>query len=453
MNIKQIKLENFKNIKNSTILFKDNMSGIYGPNGTGKTAIIEAIEVLKKYLNYDSLINYLSEGTRINHSENFKNFLRIGESSMSIEIILSDKINDYRFSVTAQKDMNDSIYISEEKLSFKPSGSRKKEVNIANLINSDNSIIPEIILGKTKYLESDLKQIVGQNNLKQVISYHMACNSFFNFLYIIVCNREDIKHKSKEIDTFTLYFENIKRILEDIVILTLENQSLYQKDLVIPIQCSLDKNNRTINYSKNKNVYNKDETMYLLSTIHDISGLLSVIIPNSKLIVDQKIVGYSQESGKTFAINLFIEKNGLKVPLTSESTGTIKLISLLSVLISYIQNEKSTVIIDELDIHIFEYLLAVLLETISPLAKGQLIFTGHNLLPMERLGKDSIIIATKSNDDVIYTFVKGVSASTNIRQKYLKSQAYWSEDNIEPLMLNTPALELFVKKMVNENGN
>ena len=84
----------------------------------------------------------------------------------------------------------------------------------------------------------------------------------------------------------------------------------------------------------------------------------------------------------------------------------------------------------------------------APLAKGQLIFTGHNLLPMEKLGKDSIIIATESNDDIVYTFMKGISNSTNIRQKYLRSQALWSEDNIEPLHLNIPALNVFVKGLV-----
>ena len=145
---------------------------------------------------------------------------------------------------------------------------------------------------------------------------------------------------------------------------------------------------------------------------------------------------------------MFLVKKGIKIPLTLESTGTIKLVSLLSILIVYIQNEKAIIVIDELDIHIFEYLLAVLLETMAPLAKGQLIFTGHNLLPMEKLGKDSIIIATESNDDIVYTFMKGISNSTNIRQKYLRSQALWSEDNIEPLHLNIPALNVFVKGLV-----
>src|SRR3712207_245764 len=133
------------------------------------------------------------------------------------------------------------------------------------------------------------------------------------------------------------------------------------------------------------------------------------------------------------------------------STGIIKLVSLLSAMIYYVQDEGAIVAIDELDIHIFEYLLAMLLEKLSQYAKGQLIFTAHNLLPMEKLQKDSIIISTRNDKhDIEYTYLKGISKTTNLRQKYLKSQRMWSEENIEPLLLNTSALDMYIKKLVME---
>lgn len=45
MNIKEIRFENFKNIKNSIIEFRNNLSGIYGPNGTGKAFIVEVLKL------------------------------------------------------------------------------------------------------------------------------------------------------------------------------------------------------------------------------------------------------------------------------------------------------------------------------------------------------------------------------------------------------------------------
>ena len=125
------------------------------------------------------------------------------------------------------------------------------------------------------------------------------------------------------------------------------------------------------------------------------------------------------------------------------------MVSLLSAMIYYVQDKEAIVAIDELDIHIFEYLLAILLEKLSYYAKGQLIFTAHNLLPMEKLSKDAAIISTKNDmNEIEYNYLKGVSKTTNARQKYLKSQRMWSEDNVEPLLLNNSALDMFIKKLV-----
>ena len=49
MKLKSIELENFKNISDSKIEFKsNNLSGIYGSNGTGKTSIVEFLQILQR---------------------------------------------------------------------------------------------------------------------------------------------------------------------------------------------------------------------------------------------------------------------------------------------------------------------------------------------------------------------------------------------------------------------
>ena len=148
-------------------------------------------------------------------------------------------------------------------------------------------------------------------------------------------------------------------------------------------------------------------------------------------------------------VNIYVEREGRKLLLDQESTGVIKLVSLLSIILYYIKDKNAIVAIDEFDIHIFEYLLALFLEKVALYAKGQLIFTAHNLLPMEKLDKESIIISTKDEKKgVSYVYLKGASVTTNLRQKYLRSQTMWTEENIEPLLLNSSALEMFIKKLV-----
>lgn len=73
---------------------------------------------------------------------------------------------------------------------------------------------------------------------------------------------------------------------------------------------------------------------------------------------------------------------------------------------------------------------------------------------MEVLTKNSIIISTKNeNNDVIYIYLEKTSKTTNLRQKYIKSQAMWSEKNISPLLLNESALNLFIREDTNRFKN
>lgn len=59
--IQKITLKNFKNVKYGTVLltnplkkYKASVLGLYGQNGSGKTALIEAIQILKTFHDINS---------------------------------------------------------------------------------------------------------------------------------------------------------------------------------------------------------------------------------------------------------------------------------------------------------------------------------------------------------------------------------------------------------------
>ena len=85
-------------------------------------------------------------------------------------------------------------------------------------------------------------------------------------------------------------------------------------------------------------------------------------------------------------------------------------------------NEKAPciVFIDELDAGIFEYMLGELLDIFNKSAKGQLIFTSHNLRALEMLDKDSIMFST-ANPNNRYIHMKNVKGSNNLRSMYIRS--------------------------------
>lgn len=463
MNIKEIRLINFKNIEDSIITFKNNISGIYGPNGMGKTAIIEAISLVKDYFSIPTKKNEIEREKII--TDKLNAFMKINENNMIIETSFIDENNEdiYKLILEFEKN-NDRFFCSREELIFKkanksPSGRLRysEEKNLIKITSDLKNITPKITI--TNFLEKDFSLELAIDENKTIREVLKNCDNFYSLMMQLKNYRQGLDIKSSKIekkvieDTLFLKksIELVQRFLENILTIELKDQLLCRETISIPIKCFIDNRVKTIIYDEKKNIYNEREADILEKTITEINSIISIIIPNSELICESKITGINSHSN-TYqkSVLLYMKKNETLIPLVQESTGTIKLISLISVLIFCLKNKNSTVFIDELDVHIFEYLLATFLLIIGEYSKGQLVFTAHNLLPMEKLNKDSIIVATKNEGEIKYTFIKTNSKTNNVRLKYLKSQAMWSEENIDPLLLNIPKLEVFIQRLVLE---
>lgn len=449
MSIKSIEIKNFKTIKDSKIEFKRNLSAIYGPNGTGKTAIIEVLDIMKSYFTNP----FIKDNTL---KEKILKGISFGEKNLIISIIFSINQFDYKILIEFNKFNDEALYVSREELSLKEINSRRKFKNIVKILNSEDLLLPEI------YIENSIKNnfdILKKSVFKEIEGgAKRFINEFSNlssYLSLIIkysnSNEKELISIPKELGLVITEFSKTQKIFLNMVIITLEEQALYNLNLLIPMNIHTNDIHGTlaVNYRDSKgNIYSEKEAKILEDTVKEINLIFSTIIPNSKLSTERKVDRLEGEELK-IGVNIYVEKDGRKLLLDQESTGIIKLVSLLSIILYYIKDKEAIVAIDEFDIHIFEYLLALFLEKISLYAKGQLIFTAHNLLPMEKLDKESIIISTKDEEKgVKYVYLKGASLTTNLRQKYLRSQSMWTEKNIEPLLLNSSALEMFIKKLV-----
>ena len=160
MSIKSIEIKNFKTIKDSKIEFKRNLSAIYGPNGTGKTAIIEVLDIMKSYfIKPFRKVNTLKE-----KEEHFKE-ISIDKKNTIISIIFSIDKFDYKVLVEFNKYTDDFLYVSREELSFKEANSRKKFKNIIRVSNVQDAISPEI------YIENSTKNEFNniENSILKII--------------------------------------------------------------------------------------------------------------------------------------------------------------------------------------------------------------------------------------------------------------------------------------------
>lgn len=130
----------------------------------------------------------------------------------------------------------------------------------------------------------------------------------------------------------------------------------------------------------------------------------------------------AMDSGEEgWKVELMSNREGKRtIPIRMESEGIIKIVSILNVLIQAFGNSSICLVIDELDAGIFEYMLGELLDIFNKSAKGQLIFTSHNLRALEMLDKDSIMFST-ANPNNRYIHMKNVKGSNNLRSMYIRS--------------------------------
>jgi len=155
--------------------------------------------------------------------------------------------------------------------------------------------------------------------------------------------------------------------------------------------------------------------------VNQINTVLYTIIPGMR--IDTKDYGkQTLDSGEEgWKVELMSVRGDKKpIPIRMESDGIIKIISILNALIQAFSNSSICLVIDELDAGIFEYLLGELLDIFSKSAKGQLIFTSHNLRALEMLDKESIMFSTV-NPDNRYIHMKNVKDSNNLRSMYIRS--------------------------------
>ena len=119
-------------------------------------------------------------------------------------------------------------------------------------------------------------------------------------------------------------------------------------------------------------------------------------------------------------VNFISNRAGKRFSLKHESEGIRKIISMLGFLVEVYNKENIIAIIDELDAGVFEYLLGELIEIFSESAKGQLIFTSHNLRVLEKLPSYKVVFSTTSPTNR-YIRLTGIKPSNNLRDTYLRA--------------------------------
>ena len=153
--------------------------------------------------------------------------------------------------------------------------------------------------------------------------------------------------------------------------------------------------------------------------IESMNIVLCEIVPGLKIKMSELGTEIGKDGEQVQRVQLVSLKNDKELPLQYESEGIKKIISILQMLIVVYNEPNITVAIDEIDAGIFEYLLGELMKIISEEGRGQLIFTSHNLRPLETINRGFVAFTT-TNPDNRYIRLTNIKPTHNLRDFYFR---------------------------------
>lgn len=394
---------------------KAEILGIYGQNGSGKTAIVDALYFLQKVMigvDLDqSLEDYMDMDS--DTAEIFADF-NIFMDGIVFEI-------GYRLSLSREEK---EVIISRETLSAakNENGIRTNKTvfmdyqrDQANVIFKPQKRLDEI-LEENKEIKTDL-----------IVARKMAEKS--NCSYIFGESSRDIfcREYKNGFQQFSVIISSLFEFaLKDLFVIRNTHSGVISANFVLPMAFRIENDNMgakgDFTVSLTEPILVDEERKNLLETIvEQINIVLYTIIPGLQVTIKNYGKQSLDNGEEGWKLELMSKREGMKeIPIRMESEGIIKIISILNALIQAFGNPSICLVIDELDSGIFEYMLGELLDIFKKSAKGQLIFTSHNLRALEMIDKESIMFST-TNPDNRYIHMKNVRESNNLRNMYIRS--------------------------------
>lgn len=422
-----VSLKSFKNVINGSVSFSSHIEGkksyngsdiigIYGQNGSGKTALIDALHFLQLIMQGNSLQN-----SRINEYINTKT------KEATIQAVFDMFYNDIKFEITyavklINKD-NDISLAGEELYLVKYCDEKrfpkvlliKYDINDVDTIFKPNKNLSLFTSKKHNYI-SELKvaRMMGEKDKASFI--------FGSMLFDILAKVDN--EAVKEILLITKSLQIFSQ--RDLFVISNNHSGMISANLVLPMAFRIDYTNGGIKGDvpvllDRPFVMPIDAKHLLDEIVEQINMVLIAIIPGMKIGI--KDYGRQLLDNGEEGIRLELtscRKDALPIPIRMESSGIIKIISILQAMIKAFANPSICLAIDELDAGIFEYILGEILSIFSNHAKGQLLFTSHNLRPLEVLDKKFLVFST-ANPQRRYIRFSGLKATNNLRDSYIRA--------------------------------
>jgi len=441
LHILSVEVTNFKNIKYGQVEFPKkkaidckNILGIYGQNGSGKTALVQALEFVQDLISSET------------PSANFDSVIKNGENSMGIQMsfLMQNEMKIYQctYKMKVEKSEKGKIYLSEEQVTYRRQIELEKE----------RGYTPEIMRSFTYILTCNLrdeKEIFrsSTSRKKDVFEILNIENiSVEKGLDLIVEKKESYKRGTTFIfneawkDFISEEFSDIiykfkAKIQRKTRIVSNTEFGLIYTNFLLPLSFYLeDASNQRVTYGtlpvlSHKNQTPVEDKVFLMSnkefelataTFKQINQVLPALIPGLTLTLLKLSDSIKKEDKVSFITYLIADKNGNQIPFYYESEGIKRIVSILSLLVAVYNDPDMFIVIDELDAGVYEFLLGDIIQLLNEHGKGQLLFTSHNLRLLEVLDVDNFAFST-TNESQRFIKLKDIKQTNNLRSVYIRA--------------------------------
>ena len=443
VNLQKIVLNNFKNVSNGEVVFqsykyrekiskkikkakKDNIEydynieenllsdiiGLYGQNGSGKTSIVDGINLFKCIASGQKIPSYVNDF--------------IGNKGNSIKLEFTFYINDnldnkyseqlltYVFEIGKVRDKLNIIY---EKMYTYFILNDEIESRRKNLIEFKMNASPSV---KPNFQNDIVNASYSKNALE--VANELAQLTQTSFIF----GEKAFNVLSNSVEILKIPLISLKAFaMDNLVVIRNDRLRAQENDEPIPfnliIYNSFDRivKEYLVSYNKPINL-SLDEFNIFKKTIESSNIVIGSIIPGLQIEVNEVGDKTLQDGTKGKMIELLSVRDGIKSPLVCESDGIKKIIAIVSAIIAMVNDKKVCLVVDELDAGVYEYLLGEILYVLENDAEGQFLFTSHNLRALETLSKDAIVFTTTNPENRYIRFLN-IKSTNNLRDLYIRS--------------------------------
>lgn len=430
-----LRISNIKNVRSGEIIMpnayrkqlsgkKAEVLGIYGQNGSGKTAVIDVLYYLQRIMIGDDLEEEIADYIGTSSEQ--------GEIAAEFYIFTENTIYEVGYKVLLRK-TEKGVEIARETLNcaINEGESRTNKTIFMDYQRTEK----EAVFMPKKRLD-EIAEADKENKMNLIVARKLAEKS--NCSYIFGESSREIFCQNYE-NNFRPYSQVIKALfkfaLKDLFVIRNTHSGVISANFLLPMAFKIEQNDIGMKGDfavplTKPVVLDKERKELLDAIVEQINMVLFTIIPGMKIGVYDYGMQMTDEGESGYRVELVsIREDMPPIPIRMESEGIIKIISILNVWIQAFGNPSICLAIDELDAGIFEYMLGELLDIFNESAKGQLIFTSHNLRALEMLDKDSIMFST-TNPDRRYIHMKYIKASNNLRDMYLRGITLGGQEEV-----------------------